>query len=217
MNGSVHKACFSKLKKAATYLATAENITNELQEKFALPPVQFVKLEIMHGQRQILYTVTYLTGAWARDRQHQSRTTWRKQRLLFLPLSSAAPAMPTICGFRFDGWLQEAACGTDRSVGICPFSSFHSNFQSKLLTLFRDSLSRVLFFFELICFHSLVIFLLIRCSLRCRAGVRRTVRAIYGLFLYRVDWKTFLNLLRTWNRSGLFTPFLETETYTKTM
>ena len=34
-NGSVCKACFTKLKKAATYLATAENITNELQEKFA--------------------------------------------------------------------------------------------------------------------------------------------------------------------------------------
>ena len=29
-NGSLCKACFTKLKKAATYLATAENITNEL-------------------------------------------------------------------------------------------------------------------------------------------------------------------------------------------
>ena len=27
--------CFTKLKKAVTYLATAENITNELREKFA--------------------------------------------------------------------------------------------------------------------------------------------------------------------------------------
>ena len=34
-NGSLCKACFTKLKKAATYLATAENITNELREKFA--------------------------------------------------------------------------------------------------------------------------------------------------------------------------------------
>ena len=34
-NGSLCKACFTKLKKAATYLATAKNITNELQEKFA--------------------------------------------------------------------------------------------------------------------------------------------------------------------------------------
>ena len=33
-NGSLCKACFTKLKKAATYLATAENITNELREKF---------------------------------------------------------------------------------------------------------------------------------------------------------------------------------------
>ena len=37
VNGSVRKACFSKPEKAATYLATAENVTNELQEKFALP------------------------------------------------------------------------------------------------------------------------------------------------------------------------------------
>ena len=35
VNGSLCKACFTKLKKAATYLATAENITNELREKFA--------------------------------------------------------------------------------------------------------------------------------------------------------------------------------------
>ena len=34
-NGSLCKACFTKLKKAATYLATVENITNELREKFA--------------------------------------------------------------------------------------------------------------------------------------------------------------------------------------
>ena len=34
-NGSLCKACFTKLKKAATYLATAENITNKLREKFA--------------------------------------------------------------------------------------------------------------------------------------------------------------------------------------
>ena len=34
-NGSLCKACFTKLKKAATFLATAENITNELREKFA--------------------------------------------------------------------------------------------------------------------------------------------------------------------------------------
>ena len=33
-NGSVWKACFSKLEKAVTYLATAESITNEMQEKF---------------------------------------------------------------------------------------------------------------------------------------------------------------------------------------
>ena len=31
-NGSL---CFTKLKRAVTYLATAENITNELREKFA--------------------------------------------------------------------------------------------------------------------------------------------------------------------------------------
>ena len=30
------KACFTELKKAATYLATAKNITNELREKFAI-------------------------------------------------------------------------------------------------------------------------------------------------------------------------------------
>ena len=30
------KACFTKLKKAATYLAMAENIANELREKFAI-------------------------------------------------------------------------------------------------------------------------------------------------------------------------------------
>ena len=29
------KACFSKLEKATTYLATSESITNKLQEKFA--------------------------------------------------------------------------------------------------------------------------------------------------------------------------------------
>ena len=34
-NGSLYKACFTKLKKAVTYLATAENITNELRKKFA--------------------------------------------------------------------------------------------------------------------------------------------------------------------------------------
>ena len=34
-NGSLCKACFTKLEKAATYLAMAKNITNELQEKFA--------------------------------------------------------------------------------------------------------------------------------------------------------------------------------------
>ena len=34
-NGSVCKTCFTKLKKTATYLATADNITNKLQEKFA--------------------------------------------------------------------------------------------------------------------------------------------------------------------------------------
>ena len=34
-NGSECKAWFTKLEKAATYLATAENITNELREKFA--------------------------------------------------------------------------------------------------------------------------------------------------------------------------------------
>ena len=34
-NGSLCKACFTKLKKAATYLATAEIISNELREKFA--------------------------------------------------------------------------------------------------------------------------------------------------------------------------------------
>ena len=34
-NGSLCKACFTKLKKAATYLATGENITNELRERFA--------------------------------------------------------------------------------------------------------------------------------------------------------------------------------------
>ena len=33
-NGSLCKACFTKLKKAATYLATAENIANKLREKF---------------------------------------------------------------------------------------------------------------------------------------------------------------------------------------
>ena len=38
-NGSVCKACFSKLEKAMTYLATSESITNKLQEKFALPPI----------------------------------------------------------------------------------------------------------------------------------------------------------------------------------
>ena len=50
-NGSVCKACFSKLEKAATYLATAENITNELREKFALPPIRFVKLETVDRDR----------------------------------------------------------------------------------------------------------------------------------------------------------------------
>ena len=35
-NGSLCKAWFWKLEKAATYLATAENIKNELQEKFVL-------------------------------------------------------------------------------------------------------------------------------------------------------------------------------------
>ena len=35
-NSSLCKACFTKLKKVATYLATAENITNKLWEKFAL-------------------------------------------------------------------------------------------------------------------------------------------------------------------------------------
>ena len=34
-NGSLRKACFTKLKKAMTYLAMAENQTNELREKFA--------------------------------------------------------------------------------------------------------------------------------------------------------------------------------------
>ena len=34
-NGSVCKTWFMKLEKAATYLATAENITNKLREKFA--------------------------------------------------------------------------------------------------------------------------------------------------------------------------------------
>ena len=34
-NGSLRKACFTKLKTAATYLATAGNITNELREKLA--------------------------------------------------------------------------------------------------------------------------------------------------------------------------------------
>ena len=34
-NGSLCKACFTKPKKAAIYLAMAENITNELREKFA--------------------------------------------------------------------------------------------------------------------------------------------------------------------------------------
>ena len=34
-NDSLCKACFTKHKKAATYLAAAENITNELREKFA--------------------------------------------------------------------------------------------------------------------------------------------------------------------------------------
>ena len=33
-NGSLCKACLTKLEKAATYFATAKNITNELQEKF---------------------------------------------------------------------------------------------------------------------------------------------------------------------------------------
>ena len=32
--GSLCKACFTNLKKAVTYLATAENITNKLREKF---------------------------------------------------------------------------------------------------------------------------------------------------------------------------------------
>ena len=32
-NGSVCKAWFTKLEKAATYLTTAENITNKLREK----------------------------------------------------------------------------------------------------------------------------------------------------------------------------------------
>ena len=35
VNGSVCKACFSKLEKATTYLATPENMTNKLEEKFA--------------------------------------------------------------------------------------------------------------------------------------------------------------------------------------
>ena len=35
VNGSLWKAWFTKLEKPATYLATAENITNELREKFA--------------------------------------------------------------------------------------------------------------------------------------------------------------------------------------
>ena len=34
-NGSLFKACFTKLEKAATYLTTAENIRNELREKLA--------------------------------------------------------------------------------------------------------------------------------------------------------------------------------------
>ena len=33
-NGSLCKACFTKLRKTLTYLATAENIINELREKF---------------------------------------------------------------------------------------------------------------------------------------------------------------------------------------
>ena len=35
VDGSECKTWFTKLKKAATFLATAENITNELREKFA--------------------------------------------------------------------------------------------------------------------------------------------------------------------------------------
>ena len=34
-NGSVCKAWFTILEKAATYLATASNLTNKLREKFA--------------------------------------------------------------------------------------------------------------------------------------------------------------------------------------
>ena len=34
-NGSLFKACFTKLEKAAIYLTTAENIRNELREKLA--------------------------------------------------------------------------------------------------------------------------------------------------------------------------------------
>ena len=42
-NGSLCKAFFTKLKKAVTYLATAENITNKLREVC----LQFVKLDLV--------------------------------------------------------------------------------------------------------------------------------------------------------------------------
>ena len=59
-NGSVCKTCFSKVEKAATYLATAEKITNELREKFALPPIQFVKLETVDRDRYCMPSLTSL-------------------------------------------------------------------------------------------------------------------------------------------------------------
>ena len=47
-NGSLCKAWFTKLEKAATYLAMADNITNELREKLAFA-----------GSRGQLYVIAY--------------------------------------------------------------------------------------------------------------------------------------------------------------
>ena len=44
---SVCRLCFTQLEKAAKSLATAENIANVLREKLSLPPIRFVRGEIV--------------------------------------------------------------------------------------------------------------------------------------------------------------------------
>ena len=55
-NGLLCKACFTKLKKAVTYLVTAENITNKLQEKFAFG---FLKLDLVLDCYVIAYNYAF--------------------------------------------------------------------------------------------------------------------------------------------------------------